>query len=174
MAKLDDDTISLTPLVVTLWYRAPELLLGVKTYSTSIDIWSLGCTFAEMATKEVLFSGSSEIEQLKHIFKYRKTQKLFFAFLVLFYCFSILKAPTEETWPGVTNLHSYKAAHFTQNIYRLHTVMGDTLNTDEITMLEDMLIYNPTMRATAANLIKNKYFDDVDINTVPEFYRTDC
>jgi serine/threonine protein kinase len=55
--------------VVTLWYRAPEILLGSLEYSTPIDIWSLGCIFAELVTKNTLFSGNSEIEQLFKIFK---------------------------------------------------------------------------------------------------------
>ena len=64
--------------VVTLWYRAPEILLGMmgnrtichlrfagaKFYSTSVDTWSLGCIFAEMISRKPLFPGDSEIDQL--------------------------------------------------------------------------------------------------------------
>ncbi|CAL1281971.1 unnamed protein product, partial [Larinioides sclopetarius] len=56
--------------VVTLWYRAPEVLLGSPRYSTPIDIWSIGCIFAEMANKAPLFRGDSEIDQLYRIFRY--------------------------------------------------------------------------------------------------------
>lgn len=56
--------------VVTLWYRAPEILLGSIEYSTSIDIWSIGCIFAEMVTKIPLFAGDSEIDQLFRIFRF--------------------------------------------------------------------------------------------------------
>jgi cyclin-dependent kinase 2 len=45
--------------VVTLWYRAPEILLGNKTYSTPVDIWSIGCIFAEMVNHRALFPGDS-------------------------------------------------------------------------------------------------------------------
>jgi cyclin-dependent kinase 2 len=45
--------------VVTLWYRAPELLLGLSEYSTPVDVWGIGCIFAEMITKKVLFQGDS-------------------------------------------------------------------------------------------------------------------
>jgi serine/threonine protein kinase len=48
--------------VVTLWYRAPELLLGEEEYSAAIDIWSIGCIFAEIVTKKPLFSGDSELD----------------------------------------------------------------------------------------------------------------
>jgi serine/threonine protein kinase len=46
--------------VVTLWYRPPDVLLGSKNYSTSIDIWSVGCIFAEMVNLKALFPGNSD------------------------------------------------------------------------------------------------------------------
>lgn len=55
--------------VVTLWYRAPEVLLGSPRYSTPIDVWSTGTIFAELATKKPLFHGDSEIDQLFRIFR---------------------------------------------------------------------------------------------------------
>ena len=55
--------------IVTLWYRAPEVLLGATHYSTPVDMWSVGCIFAEMAHKSPLFPGDSELQQLLHIFK---------------------------------------------------------------------------------------------------------
>ncbi|KAF8822492.1 putative cell-cycle-associated protein kinase, partial [Cardiosporidium cionae] len=54
----------LTSKVVTLWYRSPELLYGAKKYGHSVDIWSVGCIFAELLTGIPLFSGSNEIEQV--------------------------------------------------------------------------------------------------------------
>lgn len=56
--------------VVTLWYRAPEVLLGSPRYSCPIDVWSMGCIFAEMATGKPLFLGDSEIDQLFRVFRY--------------------------------------------------------------------------------------------------------
>uniref|UniRef100_A0A8C4RJM0 Cyclin-dependent kinase 1 n=1 Tax=Erpetoichthys calabaricus TaxID=27687 RepID=A0A8C4RJM0_ERPCA len=55
--------------VVTLWYRAPEVLLGSARYSTPVDVWSIGTIFAELATKKPLFHGDSEIDQLFRIFR---------------------------------------------------------------------------------------------------------
>ena len=55
--------------VVTLWYRAPEILLGSAEYSTPIDVWSIGCIFAEMITKKPLFIGDSDLDQLYRIFR---------------------------------------------------------------------------------------------------------
>ena len=55
--------------VVTLWYRPPDVLLGNKTYGTTVDMWSIGCIFAEMVSGKPLFTGSSESDQLKKIFE---------------------------------------------------------------------------------------------------------
>ncbi|KAL4459167.1 hypothetical protein ABPG75_014032 [Micractinium tetrahymenae] len=74
-----------THMVVTLWYRAPELLLGQRKYSTAVDVWSIGCIMAELLSKEALFAGKSEIDQLQLILK-------------------TMGSPTEETWPGVSKL----------------------------------------------------------------------
>ncbi|XP_067843927.1 cyclin-dependent kinase 2-like isoform X3 [Heptranchias perlo] len=76
--------------VVTLWYRAPEILMGCKFYSTAVDVWSIGCIFAEMVTRKPLFPGDSEIDQLFRIFR-------------------TLGTPNESVWPGVTQLPDYKA-----------------------------------------------------------------
>jgi serine/threonine protein kinase len=75
--------------VVTLWYRPPDVLMGSKNYSTSIDIWSVGCIFAEMVLMKPLFQGNSEKDQLKKIFK-------------------LLGVPSSESWPGLTELPEYK------------------------------------------------------------------
>jgi cell division cycle 2-like protein len=58
-----------TSIVVTLWYRAPELLLGVKEYSTPIDVWSVGCIFGELLTLDAIFQGKFEADQINKIFK---------------------------------------------------------------------------------------------------------
>jgi len=75
--------------VVTLWYRAPEILLGGKQYATAVDIWSIGCIFAEMVMRAPLFPGDSEIDELFRIFR-------------------VLGTPTEETWPGVSQYRDFK------------------------------------------------------------------
>ena len=58
---------NLTQLVVTLWYRSPELLLGTKTYDSSVDIWSIGCIFGELLTKHPLLQGKNEVDQLSKV-----------------------------------------------------------------------------------------------------------
>ncbi|KAJ6369349.1 hypothetical protein OIU78_001669 [Salix suchowensis] len=61
---------SYTHEIVTLWYRAPEVLLGSTHYSIAIDMWSVGCIFAEMSRRQALFPGDSEFQQLLHIFRW--------------------------------------------------------------------------------------------------------
>ena len=75
--------------VVTLWYRAPDILLGSKNYSTSIDIWSIGCIFAEMVNKKPLFIGNNQHDQLEIIFR-------------------ILGTPDQNEWPDVVNLTKWE------------------------------------------------------------------
>ena len=74
--------------IVTLWYRSPEVLLGGTHYSTPVDMWSVGCIFAEMVRKQPLFPGDSEFQQLLHIFK-------------------TLGTPTDLTWPGVSKFRDW-------------------------------------------------------------------
>jgi len=71
--------------VVTLWYRAPELLAGQKTYTEAIDVWSVGCIMGELILKETLFPGQSELEMLERIFKF-------------------VGNPKEDRWPEWKNL----------------------------------------------------------------------
>lgn len=56
-------------ILVTLWYRGPEILLGSQEYSKPVDIWSVGCIFAELCLSQPIFQGESDIDQLLKIFK---------------------------------------------------------------------------------------------------------
>jgi serine/threonine protein kinase len=86
---------TLTHEVVTLWYRSPEILLGSKHYSTAVDMWSLGCIFAEMVNRHPLFPGDSEIDEIFRIFR-------------------ILGTPNEEIWPGGNLNLSYSSISVTR------------------------------------------------------------
>jgi len=57
----------LTEYVVTRWYRAPELLVDNQGYSTAIDVWAVGCIFAEMLGRKALFPGTDYLDQLRRI-----------------------------------------------------------------------------------------------------------
>ena len=79
--------------MVTLWYRAPEILLGSHHYSTPVDIWSVGCIFAEMVNQRPLFPGDSEIDELFKIFRWIA----FFPWFLLFFG-SHIKISWLKTW----------------------------------------------------------------------------
>ena len=85
----DDTGRQLTNRVITLWYRPPELLLGSQNYGPAVDMWSVGCIFAELLLKRPILPGKNEFEQIDKIFK-------------------MFGTPTEETWPGLTKLHYYQ------------------------------------------------------------------
>ncbi|NXK56736.1 CDK3 kinase, partial [Chauna torquata] len=124
--------------VVTLWYRAPEILLGCKYYSTAVDIWSIGCIFAEMVTRKALFPGDSEIDQLFRIFR-------------------TLGTPTEATWPGVTQLPDYKG-DFPRWARKEMKEIVPNLDQDGRDLLAQLLLYDPSKRISAKAALNHQYF----------------
>lgn len=133
--------------IVTLWYRAPEVLLGSQRYSCPVDVWSIGCIFAEMSTRKPLFQGDSEIDQLFRMFR-------------------ILKTPTEDIWPGVTSLPDYKATFPCWNTNQL-TAQVKNLNSAGLDLLQQTLIYDPVHRISAKKILEHKYFDGFDTKYIP-------
>ncbi|XP_068642037.1 cell division control protein 2 homolog [Aristolochia californica] len=129
--------------VVTLWYRAPEILLGSRHYSTPVDVWSVGCIFAEMVNQRPLFPGDSEIDELFKIFR-------------------VLGTPNEETWPGVSSLPDYKSAFPKWPSKDLATVVPDMEPTG-IDLLSKMLCMEPSRRITARNALEHEYFKDLEL-----------
>jgi len=131
--------------VVTLWYRAPEILLGCKQYSTPVDIWSIGCIFAELVTRMPLFPGDSEIDQLYRIFR----------------CFG---TPTEELWPGVSLFKDFKPT-FPQwrPVNLIEAVPAiNTLDAPGLDLLKRMLVYEPSKRISARDALKHPFFDELN------------
>ncbi|KAF2920461.1 hypothetical protein DAI22_08g210000 [Oryza sativa Japonica Group] len=127
--------------ILTLWYRAPEVLLGAAHYSTPVDIWSVGCIFAELATNQPLFAGDSEVQQLLHIFK-------------------LLGTPNEQVWPGVSKLpnwHEYPQWNPSKVSDLVHGLDADALD-----LLEKMLQYEPSKRISAKKAMEHPYFNDVN------------
>jgi len=143
--------------VVTLWYRAPELLLGASRYSTAVDMWSVGCIFAEMATGLPLFPGRSDIDQLFKIFQRRGT-------------------PTAEVWPNYPRL-PYFNADFPQWRPRpvtdlISSSMGRSTasasanasggsmadSPHAMDLLEQILQYDPDRRLVCKTALQHPYF----------------
>ncbi|VDP13574.1 unnamed protein product [Onchocerca flexuosa] len=130
--------------IVTLWYRAPEILLRSRYYSTAVDIWSLACIFAELVTSVPLFHADTEISQLLKIFK-------------------ILGTPTVEIWPDLLNCIDYKDSFpkWTECVLAEH-VPG--LDSDGLDLLAQMLLYPPEKRITTKAALSHRFLRDVPIH----------
>ncbi|CAJ0751080.1 16142_t:CDS:2 [Entrophospora sp. SA101] len=126
--------------VVTLWYRSPELLLGCPQYSTGVDIWSVGCIFAEILSSRALFKGDSEIDQLYKIF-------------------STLGTPNENIWPGVSQLPNFKV-RFPNWLPKSLYLFVPNLDINGLNFLQNMLTYEPSQRISAKKALHHPYFDD--------------
>jgi len=125
--------------VITLWYRAPEILLGSQAYSMPVDIWSAGCIFAEMLAKRPLFPGDSEIDELFRIFR-------------------TLGTPTEEVWRGCTSLPDFKPNFPKWSKQDLKKVIPG-VDAVAIDLLESMLVYEPSQRISAKAALQHPYFN---------------
>ncbi|KAI1289563.1 Cyclin-dependent kinase 2 [Halotydeus destructor] len=135
--------------VVTLWYRAPEILMGAKLYGPAVDLWSIGCIFVEMATTKALFPGDSEIDQLFRIFR-------------------TLGTPNETTWPGVSHFPDFKPT-FPQWLKQDLTKMVTNMDNDAMDLLIKLITYNPDQRYSAKKALNHKYFQNVrNVPAVPE------
>jgi len=127
--------------VVTLWYRAPELLLGQKLYTPAIDVWSLGCIFAELIAKEPLLPGRSELDQIDKIFK-------------------LLGTPNDKIWPGFSSLPGSKKINFALQPYNNLRTKFPLLTDGGFDLLNRMLTYDPSRRITCAEALKHPYFSE--------------
>jgi len=132
----------LTNRVITLWYRAPELLLGSQKYSSKIDLWSAGVFFVEMLTRTPLFPGKNEADQIELIYNQ---------------CGS----PNEDDWPGVTSLPYFAQYGPKMRYHRrlAQTLRSKQINEAGIDLINKLLALNPEKRYSATEALKHPYFN---------------
>lgn len=133
----------LTQLVVTLWYRAPELLLGTPSYSTEVDMWSLGCIFGELLLKQPLLPGKNEVDALSLIF-------------------TLCGLPSESSWPQFYRLPNAKSLKLPRDSVRTNPGFNRArfpfLTASGVELLSALLALNPDRRPTAAQVLAHPYF----------------
>ncbi|KAG0677419.1 serine/threonine protein kinase, CMGC, CDC2/CDK sub [Pichia californica] len=135
-----------TGLVVTRWYRSPELLLGDKKYTTAIDIWGIGCVFAELFLKRPIFEGKSDIHQIELIFK-------------------LLGSPTIENFPNC-HLINNNNINLKLNYSRtLESKFISIMNNDQnaLNLLSGMLNLNPLTRFNAIKCLDSDFFNSIPL-----------
>ncbi|KAI0557694.1 Cyclin-dependent kinase [Gracilaria domingensis] len=137
--------------VVTLWYRAPELLMGSTIYSTAVDIWAVGCIFAELILLRPLLQGAGELDQLGKIA-------------------AMFGPPSEERWHGFSKLPNarrisfrrYGESNFRDQFYDGKGSSTQRLCTSEnaLDLMEKMLLYDPEQRISADEALNHPYFSE--------------
>ena len=129
----------MTPIVVTLWYRAPELLLGAKVQTTAVDMWAVGSIFGELLGNKPLMAGKSEINQFQLIV-------------------DLLGTPSDQLWPGFSSLPGTKLMNFRRQPYNNLKHKFSWLSAAGLTLLNHMLMYDPCKRASAGECLHSSYF----------------
>ncbi|KAF8089523.1 hypothetical protein N665_0503s0022 [Sinapis alba] len=149
-----------TQMVITQWYRPPELLLGAKQYSTAVDMWSIGCIMAELLSQKPLFPGKTELDQLQKIF-------------------AVLGTPNESIWPGFSSLPNAKAKFPTQsyNLLRkkfpaISFVGGQILSERGFDLLNGLLTLDPEKRLTVEEALNHSWFHEVPLPKSQDFMPT--
>nr|KYP73202.1 Cyclin-dependent kinase C-2 [Cajanus cajan] len=135
----NDQNANLTNRVITLWYRPPELLLGTTKYGPAVDMWSVGCIFAELLQGKPIFPGKDEPEQLNKIYE-------------------LCGAPDEVNWPGVSKIPYYNKFKPTRQMKRRLREVFRHFDRHALELLEKMLTLDPAQRITAKDALDAEYF----------------
>jgi cell division cycle 2-like len=161
--RFQDPLRPLTQLVVTLWYRAPELLFGESRYGPAVDMWSVGCIFGELICKEAVMQGQGELDQIDQIF-------------------ALVGVPNEETWPSFEELPN--AGMFRWKPRRQEDLLLPRkfpiaspvsanqafLDTNGYNLLSKLLTLDPGKRISAQGCLDHPYFCHGVAPTTPRFF----
>lgn len=137
LARIYRDAMALTSVVVTLWYRAPEVLLQ-SSYATAVDIWSVGCIMAELYNRKPLFEGKSDVDQLHKIF-------------------SIIGTPSQNDWPSSVSL---SRSSFPRCVPFSLAELIPEMCSSGTHLLKCMLIFSPQRRIGSTEALQHEYFQE--------------
>ncbi|KAJ1841619.1 hypothetical protein LPJ73_006058 [Coemansia sp. RSA 2703] len=129
----------MTPQVATLWYRAPELILGSTDYAVAIDMWSVGCILGELLIHRPFLPGNSEQEQMRLIG-------------------DMIGAPNERIWPGFSSLPLARSIKFSENRYNNLKLAVRNVSTNTVMLLNALLTYDPRRRINVQSALDHAYF----------------
>lgn len=134
---------NLTEYVVTRWYRAPEVILNASHYTKAIDIWSVGCIFAELLGRSPLFPGEDYLDQVQRII-------------------SVLGMPSSD---DISFIQNESAKRYIRSLPRRQKVPWSTLypKADPIALdlINKMLVFNPAKRYTCEQCLRHPYFKEL-------------
>ncbi|KAK6349771.1 serine/threonine protein kinase, CMGC, CDC2/CDK subfamily [Orbilia brochopaga] len=125
--------------VVTRWYRAPELCLGERNYTTSVDIWGVGCVFAEMKKGRPILPGNTDTHQIELIFQ-------------------LCGPPNERSMPGWEKLPDARLVKGFVNCQRTLEAQFNVLGSSGVALLSDLLKLDPRTRVNAMDALDHEYF----------------
>ncbi|CAD8180828.1 unnamed protein product [Paramecium pentaurelia] len=132
--------------IATLWYRAPELMLGDDNYGTGVDIWAVGCIMAECLIGRPLLAGDSQVD-------------------MLFRMMELLGTPTDNSYVGLSKLPHFKVTFPKfQGKDFLDVIPVLQHDRQALEILQSMLQFNPGKRPQAKELLKHNWFDDIRNN----------
>ncbi|KAM3162859.1 Protein kinase domain-containing protein [Lachancea thermotolerans] len=143
--------------VVTIWYRAPELLLGARHYTPAIDLWAVGCIFAELIGLRPIFKGEeAKMDSKKSVpFQANQLQRIL----------EVLGSPNEKTWPNIFKYSEYeqlsKFPRYRDNLPVWYHSAGGR-NKEALDLLYQLLRYDPVTRIDAVDALEHPFFTNED------------
>ncbi|RWS04516.1 mitogen-activated protein kinase ERK-A-like protein, partial [Dinothrombium tinctorium] len=157
----------LDPVVVTFWYRAPELLLGARHYTKAIDIWAIGCIFAELLTSEPIFHCRQEDIKTSNPYHHDQLDRIF----------NVMGFPLEKEWEDIKKMpeHQTLQRDFKRSNYsscslvkymEKHKIKPDT---KAFLLLQKLLLMDPAKRITSEAAMQDPYFQEEPLPTVDVF-----